>query len=65
VQRPDIPVTLRNCELLGFDVDLENVYYFDGHETVIHGSKMGPISFAIFSFLLKIVSRAPDFFRVP
>jgi KUP system potassium uptake protein len=68
VQRPDIPVTLENCALLGFDADLEDVHYFVGHETVIHrghDSKMGPVSFAIFAFLTRIASRAPDFFRIP
>jgi len=68
MQRPDIPLTLRNCELLGFEADLEDVHYFIGHETVIrrpHGSKMGPVSFAIFAFLTRIASRAPDFFRIP
>ena len=28
-------------------------------------SAMGPVSFAIFAFLTKIASRAPDFFRIP
>jgi KUP system potassium uptake protein len=28
-------------------------------------SAMGPVSFAIFSFLSRIASRAPDFFRIP
>ena len=54
MQRPDIPLTLKNCELLGFDADLDNAHYFIGHETVVrrnHGSKMGPVSFAIFAFL--------------
>src|ERR1700733_4655750 len=47
MQRPDIPMTLRNCELLGFEADLDNVHYFIGHETVIRrhkGSEMGPVS---------------------
>ena len=26
---------------------------------------MGPVSFAIFAFLTRIASRAPDFFRIP
>jgi KUP system potassium uptake protein len=68
MQRPNIPLTLRNCEMLGFTADLENIHYFIGHETVIRraaGSKMGPVSFAIFAFLTKIASRAPDFFRIP
>jgi KUP system potassium uptake protein len=68
MQRPDIPLTLQNCELLGFDADLEDAHYFIGHESVIrraHSSKMGPVSFAVFAFLTKIASRAPDFFRIP
>ena len=28
-------------------------------------SAMDPISFAIFSFLNRIASRAPDFFKIP
>jgi len=68
MQRPDIPLTLKNCELLGFHADLSDVHYFISHESVIrrpHGSAMGPVSFAIFAFLMKIASRAPDFFRIP
>src|SRR6202165_4699835 len=62
MQTPDIPLTLRNCELLGFEVDLEHVHYYIGHEIVIRRAKdsaMGPVSFAIFSFLTRIASRAP------
>ena len=68
MQRPNIPMTLKNCELLGFDGDLDAVHYFVGRETVIRrerGSKMGPVSFAIFAFLTKIASHAPDFFHIP
>jgi KUP system potassium uptake protein len=68
MQRPDIPLTLKNCEILGFDADLADVHYFIGHETVIRrtgGSKLGPLVFAVFAFLTRIASRAPDFFRIP
>jgi KUP system potassium uptake protein len=68
MQRPDIPLTLKNCEILGFDADLEDLHYFVGHETVIrrpHGSTLGPVTFALFGFLTRIASRAPDFFRIP
>ncbi len=68
MQRPNIPLTLKNCEMLWFDGDLAAVHYFIGHETVIrraHGSTMGPVSFAIFAFLTRIASRAPDFFHIP
>jgi KUP system potassium uptake protein len=66
MQTPDIPLTLRNCELLGFTVDFDHIHYYLG--PVVRrakGSAMGPISFATFAFLTRIASRAPDFFRVP
>jgi len=68
MQRPDIPLALRNCEMLGLGADLENVHYFVGHEVVIRratGSRLGPVTFAVFSFLSRLASRAPDFFRIP
>jgi KUP system potassium uptake protein len=68
MQTPDVPLTLKNCELLGFDADLEHVHYYVGHEIVVRrreNSAMGPISFSIFAFLSKIASRAPDFFKIP
>jgi KUP system potassium uptake protein len=68
MQRPDVPMTLTNCELLGFEADAGSVHYFIGHESVVRraqGSAMGPVSFAVFAFLSHIASRAPDFFRVP
>jgi KUP system potassium uptake protein len=68
MQTPDIPLTLKNCELLGFKVDFEHIHYYLGHEIVVRRaehSAMGPVSFAIFAFLTKIASRAPDFFRIP
>jgi hypothetical protein len=42
--------------------------HYLAHETVIRRatvSSMGPISFAIFSFVSRIASRAPDFYRLP
>ncbi len=68
MQTPDIPRTLQNVELLGFDADLEHKHYYLAHETVVRRDKdsvMGPLSFAVFSFLSKIASRAPDFFKIP
>jgi KUP system potassium uptake protein len=68
MQTPDIPRSLRDCKMLGFDIDFDHVSYYIGHETVVRRAKnsaMGPISFAIFAFLTRIASRAPDFFRIP
>jgi KUP system potassium uptake protein len=59
---------LFNCNMLGFDADLEHRNYYVAHETIVRSDgapSMGPISFSIFSFLNRISSRAPDFFRIP
>lgn len=68
MQTPDIPLTLINCNKLGFDADLDHKNYYIAHETVVRcdeGSSMEPLSFAVFSFLNRIASRAPDFFKIP
>jgi KUP system potassium uptake protein len=68
MQTPDIPLSLINCNRLGFDADLDHKNYYIAHETIVRratSSSMGPMSFAIFSFLNRISSRAPDFFRIP
>jgi len=68
MQTPDIPRTLKNCQMLGFDADLEHTHYYIAHEAVVRrarNSAMGPVSFAVFAFLTRIASRAPDFFRIP
>jgi KUP system potassium uptake protein len=68
MQTPDIPLSLLNCKMLGFDADLDHKHYYLAHETIVRRAKdsaMGPVSFAIFSFLNRIASRAPDFFKIP
>ena len=68
MQTPDIPLSLINCNRLGFDADLDHKNYYIAHETIVRrekGSSMNPVSFAIFSFLNRIASRAPDFFKIP
>jgi KUP system potassium uptake protein len=68
MQQPDIPRTLQNIQMLGFDCDLERKHYYLAHETVVRREKdsaMGPLTFALFSFLSKISSRAPDYFKIP
>jgi len=68
MQTPDIPLSLTNCQMLGFDADLEHKHYYLAHERIVRRAKnsaMGPIDFAIFSYLSRIASRAPDFFKIP
>ena len=68
MQTPDIPRTLQNIQMLGFDSDLDRRHYYLAHETIVrreNDSGMGRVSFAIFSFLSRISSRAPDYFKIP
>jgi KUP system potassium uptake protein len=68
MQTPDTRLTLENCRLLGFETDLEHAHYYIGHEIIIRRaerSALGPIAFAVFSFLNRIASRATDFFKIP
>ncbi len=68
MQTPDIPLSLINCNKLGFEADLDHKNYYIAHETIVRreaSSAMDAVSFAIFSFLNRIASRAPDFFKIP
>jgi len=68
MQPPDIPLTLKNCKMLGFEVDRNQVHYYIAHEIVVRrarNSKISAVPFAIFAFLTHIASRAPDFFKIP
>ncbi|MGZ5812676.1 MAG: potassium transporter Kup [Xanthobacteraceae bacterium] len=68
MQTPDIPLTLKNCQMLGFTADLEHVHYYIAHEIVARRAKhsaMAAVPFAVFAFLTRIASRAPDFFKIP
>ena len=68
MQTPDVPRSLENIKMLGVDVDLERKHYYLAHETIVRREKnsaMGRMPFAIFSFLSKISSRAPDYFKIP
>ena len=66
MQTPDIPLSLINCNMLGFDADLDHKNYYLAHETIVRrdkGSAMGPLSFAIFSFLNRVVEPSTGFFQ--
>jgi len=68
MQTPDVPVTLKNCKKLGFDVNLDHVYYYIAQEIIVRrarNSAMAAVPFAIFAFLTRIASHAPDFFKIP
>ena len=68
MQTPDVPVALKSCKMRGFEVDLHQVHYYIAHEIVVRrarNSAMAAVPFAIYAFLARIASRAPDFFKIP
>jgi KUP system potassium uptake protein len=68
MQAPDIPVALKSCKMHGFEVDLDQVHYYIAHEIVVRRARksaMGAVPFAIYAFLTRVASRAPDFFKLP
>jgi KUP system potassium uptake protein len=68
MQTPDIPVALKSCKMHGFEVDLDQVHYYIAHEIVVRRARksaMGAVPFAIYAFLTRVASRAPDFFKLP
>ena len=68
MQTPDIPMTLKNCKTLGLQIALDQVHYYIAQEIVVHREKksaMAAVPFAVFAFLTRIASHAPDFFKIP
>ena len=68
MQMPDIPLTLKNCQVMGFNPNLDHVCYYIAHERIMRRSEnsaMWAPAFGIFIFLTRIASRAPDFFKIP
>jgi KUP system potassium uptake protein len=68
MQTPDIPVALKSCKMHGLEVDLDQVHYYIAHEIVVRRARksaMGAVPFAIYAFLTRIASRAPDSFKLP
>jgi KUP system potassium uptake protein len=68
MERPDVPALLREAVLDGCRLDLEDVTFFVGHETIVaRGPGMGlprPIE-AAFAFMQRNAAHATDYFRVP
>lgn len=68
MERPDVPALLREAVLDGCRLDLEDVTFFVGHETIVaRGPGMGlprPIE-AAFAFMQRNASHATEYFRVP
>jgi KUP system potassium uptake protein len=68
MERPDIPTLLASSKADGCAVDLRDVTYFVGHETVVHREDGGGLPAwqeALFSTMQRNASHVSDFFSLP
>ena len=68
MERPDIPALLREAHQRGCTVDLSDVTYYVGHETVTPGEDARALPRwveALFAFMQRNASHLTDYFRLP
>jgi KUP system potassium uptake protein len=68
MQVPNVPVALRFCERLGFEIDLENITYYVGRETVLPSAEIEGMALwreHLFAFLSRNAMRATAFYGLP
>ncbi len=68
MERPDIPVLLREAHAKGCKVDLSDVTYYVGHETVVHredGRALPKWLEELFALMQRNSVHVSDFFRLP
>jgi KUP system potassium uptake protein len=68
MERPDIPVLLREAQAHGCSLTLDDVTYYVGHETIVHreGRKSLPHWLErLFAFMERNSIHVSDFFRLP
>ncbi|HEV3151596.1 MAG TPA: KUP/HAK/KT family potassium transporter [Acidobacteriaceae bacterium] len=68
MERPDIPALLRQANALGCGLELDDVTYYVGHETVIHrddGKGLPRFVEIVFAYLQRNSTHVSDYFRLP
>jgi KUP system potassium uptake protein len=68
MERPDIPVLLKKTRAFGCALDLQDVTYYVGHETILHrddGRGLGAWEEAFFAAMVRNSAHVTDFFRLP
>jgi KUP system potassium uptake protein len=68
MERPNIPALLARAHIRGCSIDLDDITYYVGHETVIpRGDGNGQPRWleALFAFMQRNSSRLTDYFRLP
>jgi len=68
METPDIPLVLTQTQALGCDIDLDDVTYYLGHETIVarkDGRGVPLWEEAAFALMLRNSARLSDFLKVP
>jgi KUP system potassium uptake protein len=68
MERPDIPALLKKTRAFGCALDLQDVTYYVGHETILHrddGRGLGAWEEALFAVMARNSAHVTDFFRLP
>jgi KUP system potassium uptake protein len=68
MERPDIPALLARAHTEGCDIDLSDLTYFVGHETVVAREDAGGLPRwveRVFAFLQRNSAHVTDYFRLP
>jgi KUP system potassium uptake protein len=68
MQRPDIPLLLKEAHRRGCDVQLDDVTYYVGHENIVHrekGSTLPRWQEALFAAMVRNAAHVTDYFRLP
>ena len=68
MERPDIPALLRQTRAFGCTLDLEDVTYYVGHETIVHredGRGLAAWEQAFYATMVRNAMHVSDFFRLP
>jgi KUP system potassium uptake protein len=68
MERPDIPALLQHAHGLGCAIDLSDVTYYVGHETVVPGQDdkaLPRVAEALFAFMQRNSAHLTEYFRLP
>jgi KUP system potassium uptake protein len=68
MERPDIPALLRQANALGCNLKLDDVTYYVGHETVVHGEDHKDLPHTVesmFAFLQRNSAHVSDYYHLP
>jgi KUP system potassium uptake protein len=68
MERPDIPALLKQANVLGCKLKLDDVIYYVGHETVIRrhdGKGLPRLTESLFAYLQRNSVHVSDYFRLP